>query len=153
MLAQEQHRQQQQVLHVSQDMSSSGLNHRVNQPKDFLTGPSMRRLVLDHNPLGDRGLLALASGCPKGQGVALTELGLEACSLGCLCPKPLTAILQDWTSLRQLTLSWNNLGLRGEQAGRTNAGAALAIQCFLSMHALSIWLPARPAISACVATL
>ena len=76
----------------------------------------MRRLVLNHNSLGDRGLLGLAAGCPKGQGVALTELGLEGCNLGCLCAKPLTAILQDWTSLQQLTLSWNNLGLQGEQA-------------------------------------
>ena len=76
----------------------------------------MRRLVLSHNSLGDRGLLGLVAGCPKGQGLALTQLDLESCSFGCLCAKPLTAMLQDWTSLRQLTLSWNNLGLRGEQA-------------------------------------
>ena len=63
----------------------------------------------NHNALGDRGLAGLAGGCPKGQEVGLTELGLEACRLGCLCAKPLSAILQDWTSLQQLTLAWNDL--------------------------------------------
>ena len=98
--------------------------------------------MLDHNPIGDRGLLALASGCLKGQGVALTELGLEACSLGCLCAKPLTAILQDWTSLRQLTLSWNNLGLRGEQAGRMNECWRCSAHSVLSQHACFLYLAA-----------
>ncbi|KAA6427569.1 MAG: hypothetical protein FRX49_02232 [Trebouxia sp. A1-2] len=80
------------------------------------TVPSLKRLVLSHNPLGDRGLAGLAGGCPKGQGVALIELGLEDCRLGCLCANPLGAIMQDWASLRQLTLSWNDLGIRGAQA-------------------------------------
>ena len=69
--------------------------------------------MLSHNPLGDRGLAGLSRGCPKGHGVALIELALEDCRLGCLCAKPLAAIMQDWTSLRQLSLSWNDLGLRG----------------------------------------
>ena len=81
----------------------------------YAAGPSLQRLVLSHNPLGDRGLAGLAGGCPKGHGVALTELGLEDCRLGCLCTKPLGAIMQDWASLRQLTLSWNDLGIRGIQ--------------------------------------
>ena len=45
----------------------------------------MRRLVLSHNSLGDRGLLGLVAGCPKGQGLALTQLDLESCSFGCVC--------------------------------------------------------------------
>lgn len=79
-----------------------------------VAGAALRRLVVSHNPIGDRGLAGLAGGCPKGQGVALTELGLEDCCLGCLCAKPLGAIMQDWTSLQQLTLSWNDLGIRGK---------------------------------------
>ena len=77
-------------------------------------GPSLRRLVLSHNNLTDRGLAGLARGCPKGVALALTELGLEACSIGFQCGPPLASILQGWTSLQQLTLSWNDLGLRGK---------------------------------------
>ena len=103
---------------------------------DSFPGPLLRRLVLSYNPLGDRGLAGLAGGCPKGQWVALMELGLEGCRLGCLCAKPLSLILQDWVSLRQLTLSWNDLGLRGNSvkpflkysiAAAAAAGTAMAV--------------------------
>lgn len=97
--------------HVGVLSSSQRLRHCSR-----IAGLSLRRLVLNQNPLGDKGLLRLVAGCPKGQRVALTELGLEGCGLGCLCAQPLAAILQDWTSLQQLTLSWNNLGIRGKQS-------------------------------------
>eukprot|EP00891_Asterochloris_glomerata_P001918 jgi/Astpho2/1918/Aster-00436 len=77
-------------------------------------GAQLRRLVLDHNPLGDQGLQVLVEAI--GSAAALRELHLGRCALSPRSAPAIEDLLRTAPALESLQLCWNHLGTKGGEA-------------------------------------